>query len=257
MALQARSTSVRLSGAEATPLFSLFSQQSAGLYRSRREAFLFSLAGQALILALLTYFTCCVLEGPKLLVQIRKPDALPLIFSGSNGGGGGSLDKVPPSHGDLPHASLAEQLVSPTVMLPREMPKLPAEETVMVAPDVRMTSEGPVGDPMSKFSAMLSNGPGGPGGVGEGCCGGVGDSVGPHAGSGPPGIYMAGKAGVTLPEAIFSPEPAFSDEARKAKHQGVVELLVVVGRDGRTYDIRVARSLGMGLDEKAVESVSR
>jgi periplasmic protein TonB len=32
-------------------------------------------------------------------------------------------------------------------------------------------------------------------------------------------------------------------------------LLVVVGKDGRAYDIRVGQSLGLGLDEKAIEAV--
>jgi len=39
--------------------------------------------------------------------------------------------------------------------------------------------------------------------------------------------------------------------------QGVVVLLLVVGKDGRTYDIHVGQSLGMGLDEKAIEAVGR
>jgi len=62
---------------------------------------------------------------------------------------------------------------------------------------------------------------------------------------------------VTIPEAIFSPEPSFSEEARKAKAQGIVLLTVVVGKDGRPYDLRIAQSLGMGLDEKAIEAVTR
>ena len=37
----------------------------------------------------------------------------------------------------------------------------------------------------------------------------------------------------------------------------MVLLLVVVGKDGHTYDIREAQSLGMGLDEKAMEAVNR
>ena len=37
----------------------------------------------------------------------------------------------------------------------------------------------------------------------------------------------------------------------------MVLLLVVVGKDGHPYDIRVGQSLGMGLDEKAIEAVNR
>ena len=53
------------------------------------------------------------------------------------------------------------------------------------------------------------------------------------------------------------PDPEYSEEARHAKYQGTVLLWVIVGADGRPRDIRVQRSLGMGLDEKAVEAVRR
>lgn len=60
-----------------------------------------------------------------------------------------------------------------------------------------------------------------------------------------------------MPQVIFNPEPSFSDEARKSKSQGIVMLWVVVGKDGHPYNIRVGQSLGMGLDEKAIEAVNR
>ena len=246
------------SGPSGPTLFSLFSRESDNLYRTRGEAFAFSLFGQAVLLGLLIYFTSCVVRNPP-RTDLRFPrlEQLPLIFSGHNGGGGGGREPLPASHGDLPRASLDQQIVPPTVILPKEMPKLAVEETVMVAPEVKLPQGGQIGDPTSPFSKWLSNGPGGPGGIGQGCCDGVGDSTGPHAGSGPPGIYPAGKQGVTVPQVIYNPEPSFSDEARKAKMQGVVVLLLVVGNDGRTYNIRVGQSLGMGLDEKAIEAVSR
>ena len=61
--------------------------------------------------------------------------------------------------------------------------------------------------------------------------------------------------GVSAPKAIYSPEPEYSEEARKAKYQGTCVLMLVVGPDGRPRDIRVSRSLGLGLDEKAMEAV--
>lgn len=237
------------------PLFSMFCGQANGPYRPRREAFLFSLAGQALVLALLTYFTCCVLDDPpRISRRMLHADELPLIFSGESGGGGGNLDKLPASQGNLPRASLDPQLLQPNVMQPKEMPRLPLEETIIAPPDIKIPQSGQIGDPTSNFTEFLSNGPGEQG-IGPSCCGGVGPSTGPHAGSGPPGIYPAGRGGVTVPEVIYNPEPSFSDEARKARQQGMVQLLVVVGKDGHTYDIRVAQSLGMGLDEKAIEAV--
>jgi periplasmic protein TonB len=237
-------------------IFSILSVENDRIYRIRREPFVFSLLGQAAILGLLIYFMSCVIERPPGVINhLPKFSDLPLVFSGDSGGGGGNHDPLPASHGNLPPASLDSQLAPPTVMLPKEMPKLPVEETVVVAPDIRLPQGGQIGDPASQFSKVLSNGPGGPGGIGIGCCDGIGSSTGPGVGDGPPGIYPAGKMGVTVPQVIFNPEPSFSDEARKAKAQGMVLLLVVVGKDGHTYDIRVGQSLGMGLDEKAIEAV--
>jgi periplasmic protein TonB len=239
-------------------LFSIFSENNDLLYRPRREPFLFSVLGQAAILVIITYFTSCIVVHP--------PDGIHplsnfgdrfLIFAGHNGGGGGGLDALPASHGNLPRASLATPIAPPAVILAKEIPKLPAEPAVVVAPEIQFPQGGQLGDPASEISRWLSNGSGGPGGIGRGCCGGVGPSHGPGVGPGPSGIYPAGRMGVTVPEAIYSPEPSFSEEARKAKAQGIVLLLLVVGKDGHPYNIRLGQSLGMGLDEKAIEAVSR
>jgi protein TonB len=235
-------------------LFSSFTKHDEHLYGQRKEAFVLSLLGQVLVLVVLIYFTTRFIEdGPKIGVRPLAGEVLPIIFSGHNGGGGGNHDPLPASHGDLLQASL-NPLTPPTVTLPKEMPKLAVPEAVAIDPGIRLPQGAQVGDPLSKFT-IPSNGPAGPGGVGSGCCDGVGDSTGPGAGSGPPGPYPAGQHGVTVPQAIYSPEPGFSDEARKSKTQGRVGLLLVVGKDGRTYNIRVRESLGMGLDEKAIEAV--
>jgi protein TonB len=239
-------------------LFSMLSGENDGLYRTRRETFVLSLLGQAAILGVLIYLTSCLIRStPEIASHLPKFNELPLVFSGHNGGGGGNHDLLPASGGNFPKASLDPQLAPPTVILRNEPPKLPVEETVRVAPDIRLPLGGQVGDPMSQFSRVLSNGPGGPGGIGAGCCGGIGPSTGPGFGPGPAGVYPAGKMGVTVPQVIFNPEPSFSDEARKAKAQGMVMLLLVVGKDGHPYDIHVGQSLGMGLDEKAIEAVNR
>jgi protein TonB len=233
-------------------IFSLLSDEQHD--RARSETFVFSMVGHALIIVLLIYLASCVIHDD--FRQIPKAiKELPLVFSGKGGGGGGDFDKLPPSHGSLPKASLSDQLAPPSVILPKEMPKLPVEQTVVMAPDVPLPQSGQLGDPMAQISRVLSNGPGGPDGIGSGCCGGVGPSKGPGAGAGPPGIHWAGLGGVTVPRVIYNPEPSFSDEARKAKAQGMVVLMLVVGPDGHTYDIRVQQSLGMGLDEKAIEAV--
>lgn len=238
-------------------IFSLPSGENDGLYRARRETFVFSMIGQAAIVGLVIYFTSCVIRGgPEITREMPKLDEIRLIFSGNSGGGGGNHDLLSASRGNIPRPSLDTQIVPPTLVLAKEPPKLAMPETVNVAPDVKLPQGGQIGDPFSKFS-LPSSGPGGAGGFGSGCCDGIGPGTGPGVGDGPPGIFPAGRGGVTVPQVIFNPEPSFSDEARKSKAQGIVLLLLVVGKDGHPYDIRVGQSLGMGLDEKAIEAVNR
>lgn len=239
-------------------LFSIFAAADEFSARTRRESFAFSYLAQGAILGVIIYFTSCVIQGgPDLARKMAQARDFPLIFSGHNGGGGGSHNPLPASHGEIPRAWLDPQLVPPTVIVPKETPKLPVEHTVEIAPEIKYPQSGQIGEPSSPFSRWLSNGPGGPGGIGTGCCGGIGSSVGPGVGPGPVGIFPAGRKGVTVPEVIYHPEPNFSDEARRSKTQGMVTLLLVVGKDGRPYDIRVGQSVGMGLDEKAIEAVQR
>lgn len=56
---------------------------------------------------------------------------------------------------------------------------------------------------------------------------------------------------------IYKKEPEYSEEARKAKYQGTVVLYIEVDPTGRAINPRVVRSLGLGLDEKAIEAVKQ
>jgi periplasmic protein TonB len=237
-------------------LFSFLTHESL-LPRTRRETFALSFFGQSAVLAVIIYFTGWAIHYPPAAVPgSHHPVLLPLTFPGLNGGGGGDLDPLPASAGAPPPASLDVQIVPPNVIVLKQPSKLEVDQTVIMAPDIKFPP-GQIGDPSSEFTKSLSNGSGGPGGIGnDGCCGGVGSSSGPYVGNGPPGIVPLGK-GVTAPQVIFNPEPTFSDEARKSKTQGRVTLSLVVGKDGLPYDIRVRESLGMGLDEKAIEAVNR
>jgi TonB family protein len=71
-----------------------------------------------------------------------------------------------------------------------------------------------------------------------------------------PGVYRVG-GGVSAPQVLERQEPTYTEEARAAKIQGSVLLYVVVGPDGTAGQIRVLRSLDVGLDQKAVEAVSQ
>jgi TonB family protein len=166
---------------------------------------------------------------------------------GPSGGGGGDASKVKASTGTPPKA--AKQQFTPPTVIVQQKSKLMIEPTVVA--DVKPIPNTQLGDPLSKL-VMPSSGVGVGGGIGSGDGGGVGSG---HGGPGVgPGIYHVG-GGVSAPRAIYTPEPEFSEEARKAKYQGVVVLTIIVGTDGRVHNPRVLRSLGMGLDEKAVEGV--
>lgn len=175
------------------------------------------------------------------------------------GGGGGDRDKLQASRGALPRFA-REQITPPVVVIRNEHPKLAAEPTVVVPPELKLAQPtGQLGDPLSTILGPPSNGVGAGGGIGSGSGGGVGSGTGPgvgpgHGGGIGGGAYRVG-GGVSAPRVLFAPEPEFTEEARKARYEGTVVVWVVVGADGRAHEMRIQRSLGMGLDEKALEAI--
>jgi TonB family protein len=145
-------------------------------------------------------------------------------------------------------------VVPPIIRTNFEMPSLP------VAPTLLGIAETPVVNYQIGIPLGASGPPsGGPGGLGNGHGPDVGDNPGPGSGignkagvSGPP----RGKK-VTMPELLTQNEPEYTEEARKAKLQGTVDLTIVVGADGRVERVDVIRSLGLGLDERAVDAVKK
>jgi protein TonB len=61
----------------------------------------------------------------------------------------------------------------------------------------------------------------------------------------------------TAPQVLFKVEPEFSEDARKAKLQGVVILYGEVDINGRLRNIQMTPGLGLGLEEKAIEAVKQ
>jgi TonB family protein len=62
---------------------------------------------------------------------------------------------------------------------------------------------------------------------------------------------------VSAPSLIYKVEPEYTEEARQAHLQGVVVLYVEVDANGKAVNPRVVRSLGYGLDQKAIEAVGK
>lgn len=59
-------------------------------------------------------------------------------------------------------------------------------------------------------------------------------------------------SGSTRPELIFRRDPEYTAEARAAKFQGTATLAILIGADGVPREPRLERTLGYGLDAKAI-----
>lgn len=144
----------------------------------------------------------------------------------------------------------------PTLRQSVQQPALPVEPTLEGAPQPRMTGL-PIGDPAG-LSGPPSDGTGGRGGIGTGGTGGVGNRSGPGFGDGEGGITGQSQTLLTTqPVLVYKVEPEFSEDARKARVQGVVVLVVTIDEQGRVGRVQVRASLGLGLDEKAIEAVKK
>jgi protein TonB len=175
------------------------------------------------------------------------------------GGGGGAHELVQAPKGRLPKFS--ETPITPPMLAVNEHPKLAVEPTIKMPPNVALPNNAlpNLGDPRTNIVGPLSNGTGSGAGLGSGDGGGIGSGSGAGYGPGEGGGYGGGLyhvgGGVSPPVLIYSVDAEFSDEARRAKYQGVSVVSLIVDAHGLPQRIRVVRKLGMGLDEKAVEAV--
>ena len=208
-----------------------------------------------------------VVERQKVTLIAPSPDSYIMHVSKqvvSGGGGGGDRDPLPAPKGRLPKASF-KQITPPAIVMHNERPKLAVEPTVVVPPQVHLAENKMVNLGTSASVVMPaappSNGTGSGGGIGSGSGGGVGVGHGAGVGAGSGGgigggVYKVG-GGISAPQAISSPDPDYTEEARRAKKQGTCVLWLIVDAAGRPRDIKVVRGLGLGLDAKALEAVKQ
>jgi TonB family protein len=235
-----------------------------GIYQVQRNSFILSYLLNTLFVTaavLIGSFAWSNQQEIKQVIIGESIEISPYVLANAKdesggGGGGGDRDKLQASKGALPKLS-RQQITPPMVVVRNEAPKLPVPPEVVV-PQMNLPQIGNLGDPLAKVT-LASNGTGSGGGIGSGSGGGVGSGRGPGVGPGwgggiGGGAYRVG-GGVSAPRALYAPDPEYSEEARKAKWQGTVVLWVIVGPDGKPRDIKIQRSLGMGLDEKAIEAV--
>jgi len=219
-----------------------------------------------LILAIVLFF------GVRQVIKAVAPQALTPIDVGDykaptmkddagGGGGGGDHSMLEASKGKLP--KIEKQPVVPPQVQTFEKPKIAMPAAINVQKDITLPDNPTMPDLGMKSSTnvVLSNGTGGGGGIGTGSGGGLGSGSGNGYGPGyggnvGGGLYHIG-GGVAAPVLLYEAQPEFSDEARRAKYQGVCLISIIVDTNGNPQNPRVVRPLGMGLDEKALEAVKQ
>jgi periplasmic protein TonB len=239
-----------------------------GTRRKRSKVMSLAIHGAVVALIFTVSTSEAVQDTVKETVTLIAPDLAPYMpqnkpkpVTMGGGGGGGDRSPLPPSQGRLPRPSL-RQFTPPTAVVNNPNPKLVMEPTIIVQPDAQLPqiNMAQFGDPLAK-PGPPSSGPGSGSGIGTGSGGGVGPGrgggFGPGEGGGVGGGVFRVGGGVTAPVLVFKVEPEYSEEARKAKYQGTVVLYVEVDPNGKARNLRIVRSLGLGLDEKAIEAVNK
>ncbi len=248
--------------------------------RTRRmEAGMLSLFVHAAIV-LLGFFLVQIQEEPlpanDEVVFINNPIVSPFEGDGLDGGGGGGGGKnqpEPPAAGQMPETTRV-QMIPPSPEDPK--PLMPVEDLLTQVASVQMPIDIPrdqflpIGDIVAPPNNSRSSGPGSGGGIGTGRGTGVGEGtgagVGPGSGGGMGGgsgggigsgvgPYVVGN-GVTHPVALYQPLPHYTEEARKARAEGIVLIQAVVRKDGSVDSFKILRGLGYGLDESAINTIA-
>jgi TonB family protein len=222
---------------------------------------------------------------------IENPSAVRLVYlmsPGPGGGGGGGGLKVlvppPPARRKAPEPRKVSSPVppirrpppprprptpprppvrmQPVPVVPAKADPLPNPPPAIFAP-VRQVAADSINQTgrldLPPAPARPSPGPGQGGGIGSGRGTGIGEGtgsgIGPGSGGGTGGGPFQPGSGISPPTLIREIRPAYTPEARRRAIEGDVALQIVVRRDGSVGDVRVVRSLGAGLDQKAIEAV--
>jgi protein TonB len=189
---------------------------------------------------------------PMVIAELTVPPPQAPPKATMMGGGGGQRGPTPVTKGSLP--KFADTQIVPPKAPPMEEPKIKIDPTIEVQKDLKMANNTMpnFGMPNSPLvGASMGNGKGT--GIGSGSGSGLGAGSGGNYGGGPKHIG----GGISAPVLIYSVEPEFSEEARKAKTAGNVLVNLWVDEHGLPTHVRVLRGVGMGLDEKAVEAVKQ
>lgn len=161
------------------------------------------------------------------------------------------------------HLTLPKQPVEqpkPEVVKPRPEPRpldqLQPRPEAQAEP-ARAATTAEAAGPSGMTAAGVSSDSGTGGGAGTGHGSGVGSGNGSGVGAGESVDYnsVVSVGSITVrPQILGRPTPGYTDEARRNQIEGSVKVSVLLKADGTVSDIKVARGLGYGLDEKAIEA---
>ncbi len=206
----------------------------------------------AYVVALLLHFLLFVIIFPSfgrrvfipteqvvVLRNLAKPAALV---------GGGDLPKAAPKKPTVPKPEpIFVPIPDPTPNAPEPIIKKEIEDIPEIVKEIAELNIGDITAP----PGPAARGRGGAG-TGTGAARSSLEGVGP--GTGGDGIYEYG-SGITHPQLIVKTTPSYTDEAIRAKVQGVIVLQAVIRKNGSVDSFKVLRSLGYGLEEKAMQEI--
>jgi protein TonB len=214
-----------------------------------------SLAVHATAIALLLFLSShsfFTLPAPPSKPQTREPVLLTppkLIRVDVAERGGGSNTSPEPARRGVPPPRSSRTFVPPELHVNPQIP-IPVMIDFEV-PAINVASND-IGNPLSNvIGPALGNKKGHGIGIGPG-----GDGIGDEPGR--PG-FIPGPIGAPTKPAVLihQVDPEFSEDARKAKFQGMVVLMIEIGVDGRAHNPKIVQNPGLGLDAKAVEAVAQ
>ena len=221
----------------------------------------------------------------------EPPRLVFLLQPGPGGGGGGGGNRIPlpppPAKAKAPTPKKISSPVPPPrpyrppprpvvretppprpiPVQPVPLPPAPVNPKplpVVVAPVVPMAADlvdqaGLLNAPPAPPSPSQGPGSGGGAGSGQGTGLGEGDGsgIGPGSGGGTGGGPFRPGSGISPPQLQREVKPVYTDEGRKRAIEGDVVMEIVVRRDGSVGDVRLMRTLGAGLDQRAIAAVKQ
>ena len=70
-------------------------------------------------------------------------------------------------------------------------------------------------------------------------------------------VFDISNSEIEKPVAIYNPIPPYTEEAKKARAEGLVVLQAIIRKDGSVDSFKVLQGVGYGLDESAIRTIAK